>query len=98
MVSLTMPFTQMAISLRSIATGEGYPSQLENKVDRLTRKAEKLRERLGSDSCVFNSIPGKPPRTYWWTYWRLTGEILEVESQLIAELLILFEKLSHKKH
>ena len=51
-----------------------YGSQQECKVDRLTRKARKIRQRLGADSDLSMPIWNKPKNMHWKTFDRLRRE------------------------
>ena len=48
-----------------------YSSQQESKLDRLMRKARKIRERMGGSASLSDSFPDKPKNMHWKTYWRL---------------------------
>jgi hypothetical protein len=48
-----------------------YPSQRENIGDRATRKAEKLRDRMGWEPGILNDEGLKPKGMHWKTYRRL---------------------------
>ena len=51
-----------------------YRSQREADDDRATRRADKLRDRLGWDPGILNGDGGKPKGMHWRTYWRLRAE------------------------
>lgn len=48
-----------------------YPSQRENHGDRASRKANKMRQRLGWKPGIFNEEPLKPKGMHWKTFERL---------------------------
>jgi hypothetical protein len=48
-----------------------YPSQCENIGDRATRKADKIRDRMGWEPGILNSEGLKPKGMHWKTYERL---------------------------
>ena len=51
-----------------------YRSQREADDDRATRRADKLRDRLGWEPGILNGDGGKPKGMHWRTYWRLRAE------------------------
>lgn len=51
--------------------GLTYASQHEIPIERLIRKAQKIRERLGADLSLFVSIEKKPKGMHWSTFERL---------------------------
>lgn len=51
-----------------------YRCQRETDSDRLIRRLEKLRGRLGWQPGIFHGTGAKPHRMRWQTYWRLWGE------------------------
>jgi hypothetical protein len=59
--------------------GLAYTSQRESKPDRMLRKAEKIRRRLGGQAGVQNRFPGKPKGMHWRTYSRLCTEADQAE-------------------
>lgn len=48
-----------------------YRCQREAPDDRATRRADKLRDRLGWEAGILNGEGGKPKGMHWKTYWRL---------------------------
>lgn len=48
-----------------------YPSQRENIDDRATRKADKIRERMGWEPGILNGEGLKPKGMHWKTFERL---------------------------
>ena len=48
-----------------------YSSQQESKLDRLMRKARKIREKMGGGVSLIDPFPDKPKNMHWKTYWRL---------------------------
>jgi hypothetical protein len=51
-----------------------YASQREADDDRATRRADKLRDRLGWEPGILNGDGCKPKGMHWRTYWRLYGQ------------------------
>ena len=51
-----------------------YPSQRETPDDRATRRADKLRDRLGWEAGILNSNGGKPKGMHWITFARLEAQ------------------------
>ena len=51
-----------------------YRSQREADDDRATRRADKLRNRLGWEAGILNGDGNKPKGMHWRTYWRLYGQ------------------------
>lgn len=60
--------------------GAGYMSQSEDAIDRLRRKAEKLRTRLGDSQGIDWPLPDKPKGMHWRTYLAARQAILMAES------------------
>ena len=54
--------------------GLPYASQLESPIERLLRKAQKMRERLGADLSLFTRIEKKPKGMHWATFERLVRQ------------------------
>lgn len=48
-----------------------YKSQRETPDDRATRRADKLRDRLGWQAGILNHPGGKPKGMHWQTFWRM---------------------------
>jgi len=48
-----------------------YSSQQESRLNRLMRKARKIREGMGGCGNLMDSFPDKPKNMHWKTYWRL---------------------------
>ena len=48
-----------------------YRSQRETPDDRATRRADKLRDRLGWVAGILNDAGGKPKGMHWQTFWRM---------------------------
>lgn len=64
-----------------------YASEVESPIDRLYRRARKLRRQLGQiDPNMMLPFPGKPPGMHWSTYLRLRKEGLEMEGRLLGHL------------
>ena len=51
-----------------------YRSQSESKAERLLRKAERIRAKVGGSGIVFGDFPPKPKGMHWRTYHRLRDE------------------------
>lgn len=51
--------------------GLAYKVQRENQVDRLARRADRIRDRLGWEPGILNPEGGKPKGMHWRTYTRL---------------------------
>lgn len=51
-----------------------YASQRENVDSRATRRADKIRERLGWQPGILNDHGWKPKGMHWKTYWRLQAQ------------------------
>ena len=54
--------------------GLTYSSQKKNRMDRLCKKASKIRMRMGGDGSLLDLFPDKPKNMHWKTYWRLRKE------------------------
>jgi hypothetical protein len=65
-----------------------YPSQRETKFDRASRRARKLRLRLGSDPAD-DEYPDKPPRMRWATYNRLLDKLRAADDVADERLILL---------
>ncbi len=48
-----------------------YPCQMETALDRTTRRAEKIRSRLGWEAGILNSPGNKPKGMHRQTFWKL---------------------------
>ena len=48
-----------------------YSSQKKNSIDRLAKKASKIRMRMGGNGSLMDLFPDKPKNMHWKTYWRL---------------------------
>ena len=48
-----------------------YPCQRETVLDRTTRRAEKIRSRLGWEVGILNPPGNKPKGMHWQTFWKL---------------------------
>lgn len=64
-----------------------YPVQNENLADRLSRRAEKVRARLGEYHDGLSRNFGKPKGMHWRTYDRLLSEAQHYEKAAIQALL-----------
>ena len=60
-----------------------YASQRENTDDRATRHANKIRDRLGWETDIFNGYGVKPKGMHWQTYYR---EVFEHDSLVNTSL------------
>jgi hypothetical protein len=56
-----------------------HSSQSEETWDRLMRRANKIRQRLGGDPGMFSTLPPKPKGMWWRTYDRLHEEAFNAE-------------------
>ncbi|TMW74659.1 hypothetical protein FG147_06670 [Thauera sp. UPWRP] len=54
--------------------GLGYQVQREDETDRLARRADAIRGRLGWEVGILNGEGGKPRGMHWRTFWRLKAE------------------------
>jgi len=57
--------------------GLAYHSQNLSEMDRLLRKAQAIRKRLGASTCTCDPIISKPKGMHWKTFERLRQEALE---------------------
>lgn len=64
-----------------------YRSQRESLVDRSTRRADKLRTRLGWEPGVLNESGGKPKGMHWQTYRRLQSRHDALVSRAVTALM-----------
>jgi hypothetical protein len=64
-----------------------YASQQEGCADRLLRKAQGIRRRLGGSESLSDPLPPKPKGMHWRTYWRLCEEVRWAERKSLALLL-----------
>jgi hypothetical protein len=51
-----------------------YDSQRERRDDRMTRRADKIRQRLGWEPGILNGDGDKPKGMHWQTYERLVAQ------------------------
>ncbi len=51
-----------------------YSSKQESRPDRLMRKAQNIRQRLGGSANLSELFPWKPKNMHWKTYYRLREE------------------------
>lgn len=58
-----------------------YLSQNESEFDRMLRKAQKIRDRLGGTGSILDPIPPRPKGMHFSTYWRLLEGNRKVERQ-----------------
>ena len=64
-----------------------YACEVKSPIDRLYRKARKLRRRLGqADSNMMLPFPGKPSGMHWSTYLHFRKQGLELELRLLGYL------------
>jgi len=54
--------------------GLTYASQKKSRMDRLCKKASKIRMRMGGDGNLLDCFPDKPKNMHWKTYCRLRRE------------------------
>lgn len=66
--------------------GAAYPSQSETPEDRLIRKNNRLRRRLGWEPGIFNRPKGKPKGMHWRTYHRLEWQHTKMVERILAQL------------
>lgn len=71
--------------------GLPYSSQMESNSDRASRKANKLRKRLGGEEGALNPIPSRPKGMHNKTYDRIVSQITEAEEAVFAELAVLLK-------
>lgn len=62
-----------------------YPCQREARYDRMARRANKLRERLGWEPGIFDGPGEKPKGMHWRTFERLSAEALQRGQASVAE-------------
>ena len=63
-----------------------YKSQREDRAERLMRKADKIRMRLGGKPGMLNPFPPKPQGMHWLTYLGLWEETTRLEMEALVEL------------
>ena len=51
-----------------------YEVQREDDMDRIARRADAIRDRLGWEAGILNPDGWKPKGMHWRTFWRLTAE------------------------
>ena len=61
-----------------------YPCQSEAGYDRATRRADRIRDRLGWEPGILNWSGGKPKGMHWNTYKRLKAEHDALVAQSLA--------------
>ena len=54
--------------------GLAYEVQREDETDRLARRADAIRDRLGWEAGILNPDGWKPKGMHWRTFWRLKAE------------------------
>ena len=69
-----------------------YHSQNISEADRLLRKAQAIRKRLGASLCVWDPIVSKPKGMHWKTFGRLRDEAM-IAGNRSARLML--ERLDH---
>lgn len=72
-----------------------YASQNEDQIDRIRRKAEKIRGQLGGELDLDWSFPKKPKGMHWRTYYRLRSMGQSLEDEFHEKLEHQLERLSH---
>jgi len=63
-----------------------YPCQRETTLDRATRRAEKIRSRLGWEAGILNSPGEKPKGMHWQTFEKLTHQHNKFLGALLEEI------------
>lgn len=69
-----------------------YDSQREQRDDRLTRRADKIRQRLGWEPGILNGDGGKPKGMHWRTFERLQEEHDACVDASLATMMMRFGK------
>ncbi len=64
--------------------GANYASQLEQPYDRLFRKVEKIRHRLGWQAGIANGHGAKPKGMHYQTYFKLTWQHTKLVEQILG--------------
>ena len=64
----------------------GYESQQVARWDRLTLKADKIRDRLKWEAGILNGAEWKPKHMHWRTYWRLYAEHQQLVGGICAAM------------
>lgn len=75
-----------------------YPCQRENKCDRLTRRADKIRDRMGWGPGILNGVEWKPKGMHWRTYERLCAEHEALVDRAIGMVAIKFNLVGDSRH
>lgn len=57
-----------------VCYGLAYEAQREDETDRLARRADAIRDRLGWEAGILNPDGWKPKGMHWRTFWRLKAE------------------------
>ncbi len=71
--------------------GLHYAGEHEGRLDRMYRKAFKIRDRLGQASGgLVAPFPEKPKRMRWHTYLRIRKDALELEQRILAAIALPF--------
>jgi hypothetical protein len=70
-----------------------YASQRENRDDRATRRAEKIRERLGWVAGILNGEGDRPKGMHWPTFERLHAEHNDFVNVSLAEMMRKFRRI-----
>ena len=73
-----------------------YKCQRESDHDRLIRRAEAIRRRLGWPPGIANKQTGKPSRMFWRTYWRLVSEHDRYASAALAAALAQLKQMQRR--
>ncbi len=63
-----------------------YPSQREATEDRIVRRADRIRERLGWEPGILNPNGYKPKGMHWYTYLRLVREHDAIVDRVLVRL------------
>lgn len=77
-----------------------YASQKEAAYDRVARRADKIREKLGWEPGILNRGGGRPKGVHWETFKRLTlrhDSSVEISLAAIEARLNIFKRISNNK-
>lgn len=76
----------MGAALCRACHGLTYPSQVESLDDRMSRRANGIRMKLGGEPGMSYPFPAKPKWMHWQTYERHRREVFDIEWQIEAML------------
>ena len=71
---LATPVAARAIPSAAEEVWLAYEAQREDETDRLARRADAIRDRLGWEAGILNPDGWKPKGMHWRTFWRLKAE------------------------